>query len=171
MRLPLKPHPDGPQLPIIVDVELSRSPGRLALLYVVSGEIGGLSIPAPAPAPAARTDGLWQHTCFEAFFRVPGDDSYGEVNIAPSGAWAAYGFESYRAGMIPADMAALRSVTRRTERVFTLETQVEVPPGPLRLGLSAVIEEQDGRKSYWALAHPAAKPDFHHPDSFVCELP
>jgi hypothetical protein len=36
------------------------------------------------------------------------------------------------------------------------------------LGLSAVLEEQDGTKSYWALAHPpGGKPDFHHPDCFV----
>jgi hypothetical protein len=40
----------------------------------------------------------------------------------------------------------------------------------LRVGLSAVIEANDGTLSYWALKHPAAKPDFHHPDSFVLEL-
>ena len=33
-----------------------------------------------------------------------------------------------------------------------------------RIGLSAVIETTDGALSYWALAHPAEKPDFHHPD-------
>lgn len=39
-------------------------------------------------------------------------------------------------------------------------------------GLSAVIEEADGTKSYWALAHPdPEKPDFHHPGGFVLELP
>ena len=37
--------------------------------------------------------------------------------------------------------------------------------------LSAVIETTDGAMSYWALAHPSAKPDFHHPDSFVLDLP
>lgn len=37
--------------------------------------------------------------------------------------------------------------------------------------ITAVIEETDGTKSYWALAHPAGKPDFHHPDGFVLELP
>jgi len=37
--------------------------------------------------------------------------------------------------------------------------------------ITAVIEEADGTKSYWALAHPAEKPDFHHPDGFVLELP
>ena len=40
-----------------------------------------------------------------------------------------------------------------------------------RLGLSAVIEEMSGRKSYWALAHPPGKADFHHSDCFGRELP
>lgn len=37
-------------------------------------------------------------------------------------------------------------------------------------GISAVIEEASGRKSYWALAHPPGPPDFHHPDCFTLEL-
>jgi hypothetical protein len=41
---------------------------------------------------------------------------------------------------------------------------------PWHLGLSAVIEERKGAKSYWALAHPAGPPDFHHPDCFAAEL-
>jgi hypothetical protein len=40
-----------------------------------------------------------------------------------------------------------------------------------RLGLSAVIEDMAGGKSYWALAHPPGKADFHHADSFARELP
>jgi hypothetical protein len=39
-----------------------------------------------------------------------------------------------------------------------------------RLGLSALIEETSGRKSYWALAHPPGKPDFHHADCFAHEF-
>lgn len=42
---------------------------------------------------------------------------------------------------------------------------------PWRLGLSAVIEETSGAKSYWALAHAPGKPDFHHPDAFALDLP
>jgi hypothetical protein len=38
-------------------------------------------------------------------------------------------------------------------------------------GLSAVVETKDGGISYWALAHPPGKPDFHHPDSFALTLP
>jgi hypothetical protein len=42
---------------------------------------------------------------------------------------------------------------------------------PWRIGLSAVIEERNGNKSYWALAHPPGKPDFHHADCFALQLP
>jgi len=36
--------------------------------------------------------------------------------------------------------------------------------------LSAVIEDDDGAFSYWALRHPPGKPDFHHPDAFALML-
>jgi hypothetical protein len=39
------------------------------------------------------------------------------------------------------------------------------------IALSAVIEEKDGTKSYWALKHPPGKPDFHHRDCFALTLP
>ena len=39
------------------------------------------------------------------------------------------------------------------------------------LGLSAVIETDDGRLSYWALAHPRAQPDFHHPVGWTARVP
>lgn len=39
------------------------------------------------------------------------------------------------------------------------------------LGISAVIEETDGTKSYWALAHAEGKPDFHHGACFAATLP
>ena len=39
------------------------------------------------------------------------------------------------------------------------------------MGLSAIIEETDGTKSYWALAHPPGEePDFHDPACFALEL-
>jgi len=40
----------------------------------------------------------------------------------------------------------------------------------LRLALAAVVEDERGMLSYWALRHPAGKPDFHHPDAFALEL-
>jgi hypothetical protein len=55
----------------------------------------------------------------------------------------------------------------------TLDLGRTLLPGdePWHLGLSAVIEERNGRKSYWALKHPAGAPDFHHADCFALGLP
>ena len=40
------------------------------------------------------------------------------------------------------------------------------------MGLTAVIEEEGGVKSFWALAHgDPAKPDFHDPACFTAKLP
>jgi hypothetical protein len=41
---------------------------------------------------------------------------------------------------------------------------------PWRMGISAVIEEKNGNISYWALAHPKGKPDFHHRDCFTLQI-
>ena len=35
------------------------------------------------------------------------------------------------------------------------------------LGLSAVCEARDGSLQYWALRHPAERPDFHDRRSFA----
>jgi hypothetical protein len=40
-----------------------------------------------------------------------------------------------------------------------------------QIGLTAVIETATGEKSYWALHHPAEKPDFHHRGGFALSLP
>ena len=53
------------------------------------------------PDGPQRRDGLWQHTCFEAFFGVLGSDDYWEFNLAPSGDWNVYRFAGYRAGQTP----------------------------------------------------------------------
>jgi len=49
-------------------------------------------------------------------------------------------------------------------KTYTLQAALEFDglSSPLHLGLSAVLEETNGRKSYWALAHPPGKADFHH---------
>ena len=120
-----------------------------------------------------RADELWRTTCFEAFFRAAGEDSYREWNFAPSGNWAAYDFARPREGMTRADVGSPPYI--RMEDNFTwwaLGATIAVEADrPWQLGLSAVLEEADGTKSYWALAHPADQPDFHHPDSFAARLP
>jgi hypothetical protein len=62
----------------------------------------------------------------------------------------------------------------QSEQRFALTAYAELPPNELdsmaSIALSAVIEEADGTKSYWALRHPPGPPDFHHPDCFALNL-
>lgn len=149
---------------------------RLRFTYRAVGDMGKLII--PAQSAARRADRLWEHTCFEAFLRAGIESAYYEFNFSPSGEWAVYAFRGYREAA-PAldDGAAPEIVVRRYSDRLELDAVVRLDRLPalggaslLRIGLSAVIEASDGALSYWALKHPAAKPDFHHADSFALEL-
>jgi hypothetical protein len=176
MRYRLKRHLDSlcdAVTEIEVDVVRPRT-GSLVLRYVVAGNIGDLMLPA-ATAPG-RADELWRHTCFEAFIRGAPDGNYYELNFAPSTKWAAYQFTGYRTGMreatkIQAPKIEVVSTGERHTLRAALELSELSSASHWQLGLSAVIEEANGRKSYWALAHPPGKPDFHHSDCFAGELP
>ena len=145
-----------------------RQGDQLWLRFVVEGDVDGITW--PAEAQPNRTDELWRRTCFEAFVRT--DEGYREYNLSPSGAWASYRFHGYRSGMAEADEHVSVAGLDGASDMVALEGRIELPLGALGpLALSAVIEDVDGRISYWALAHPSDKPDFHHPDSFVLELP
>ena len=107
----------------------------------------------------------------------PGGGYY-EFNFAPSTQWAAYRFSSYRTGMsVATEISAPRIEVQSSPERYTLQAFLEwdrlpgLPPDAAwRLGLSALIEETSGRRSYWALAHPPGKADFHHSDCFAYEL-
>ena len=171
----LTPHPDTPCAAVrAIEVEVARSAaGSLDLRYLLRGAIGDLALP-PRTDPA-RTDGLWRHTCFEAFVRGPAE-AYVEINLAPSTQWAAYRFDGYRQGMAPLDVPApcidVASASEAFELAAALALGDDLPAqAPWRLGLSAVIEAADGTISYWAVRHPPGRPDFHHADCFALELP
>jgi hypothetical protein len=179
MRQMLKLHPESRCAAVTaIAVEATRPrAGLLVLRYVLTGSVSDLKLPAPT-APT-RADELWRHTCFEAFVGAADRDAYLEFNLAPSSQWAAYQFTGYRQGMAPLEEFDAPGVEMTStgqglelrgalnlERVAELATNA-----PWRLGLSAVIEAADGAVSYWALAHPPGRADFHHPDCFVAELP
>lgn len=163
-----------------VDVRVDwLSADRIIFYYRIDGDLDQLQL--PAPQRSAHADGLWKHTCFEAFLKPRGASSYLELNFSPSSEWAAYRFDDYRLGMTAIEAApGPRIICRRREE--RLEADVDVQLGALNLptaaaarpalqfALCAVLRDQQGRVSYWALAHPPGKPDFHHPDGFVLEL-
>jgi len=174
MRHPLKLHPDSACDAVkSIDVAFERvGEHGLRLRYTAAGNIAGLLL-AP-PGPPERKDELWRTTCFEAFFVLGNDHEYTEFNFAPSSAWAAYHFTGYREGMTPATgVAAPRITVDATADTFTLTATLEFPHRIWdidRAALSAVIEETNGLKSYWALEHPPGKPDFHHAVGFALNL-
>ena len=178
MHQTLALHPDSRCNAVTrIDVEATRPrPGHLVLRYTVAGKIADLRL--PRPTPSTRTDELWRHTCFEAFLRPPSGDAYCEFNFAPSTQWAAYAFSGYRGFMRVADEVGAPFIEMQSAADFyvlqaslDLERLVHVPKDTLwRLGLSAVIEEESGALSYWALKHPPGRADFHHSDCFALEL-
>ncbi|MCW5670049.1 MAG: DOMON-like domain-containing protein [Hydrogenophaga sp.] len=178
LRAQLRCHPATPcGVALAVSVEARVHADGLRLRYTLRGDTSALRIPAPAaPLP---TDGLWRHTCMEAFVAVDGEAAYREFNFSPSSEWAAYRFSSERQRDEVAearDPALLRPpLAHATARSLTLTARVAttaLPRGPtlLRLGLCAVIEERNGQLSYWALHHPREQPDFHHPDGRALRL-
>ncbi|WP_118857286.1 DOMON-like domain-containing protein [Sphingomonas mesophila] len=177
MRRPLICHPQTPlsgePFDLWATAELSAAFGASATLNIWFG----VGAPAarfvvPPPGEGARRDELWSTTCFEAFLASPGEAAYREWNFAPSGDWAAYDFDDYRAGMRPADIAAPPYIRLEDNLTWwTLGGTIAVPAdAQWQLGLSAVIEERDGAKSFWAMAHPEGAPDFHHRSCFAATL-
>jgi len=145
----------------------------LALIYTLMGDCARLRI--PSPRLPVKVDGLWRHTCFEAFVSVQGNSAYGEFNFSPSGEWAVYHFRGYRDRLpLEEEEPAPQTLTRREEKRLELEARVHLShpllTQPLRLALSAVIEDDVGTLSYWALKHPPGKPDFHHPEAFALKI-
>ena len=172
----LRCHPVSP-CAAVRTIEVSAIPtasGALALSYRLHGNPADIAIPDPVP-PAAAADGLWQHTCLEAFVAAADDEGYREFNFSPAGLWANYRFTACRKrdpDFLPP--AAPRIVFQRCADGFRLDAWLapELLPasGKLSIGLTAVIETRDGGRSYWALAHCAAQPDFHLRPSFSLTL-
>jgi len=147
--------------------------GAVRFDFALEGCIEALRVPeaeAPPPGP------LWQHTCFEVFISAPDGANYREYNFSPAGQWAAYEFLHYRelGHAFEEENLALSVTSARHEGRLTLCAEVPsrlLPVSPvLRLGLSAVIERQDGELEYWAVHHPTERPDFHHADGWTLRL-
>ena len=160
-----------------IEARVSWTPaGGLAFTYIFKGDLARVRI--PPPRRQQRADRLWQRTCFEAFVSVKGEPAYREFNFAPSGEWAVYDFQRYRVGGRFVEEGSAPHITlRRTSASLELNAVVAreglpaIPHGArLKLALCAVIEEENGMLSYWALSHPPGKPDFHHPDGFGLEI-
>ena len=174
--LPLICHPATPCAYVsAVTARVDRlSEDLLILWYQVVGDIDQLQL--PAQHRSAHTDGLWQHTCFEAFIRAEGARNYLELNFSPSSEWAVYRFDDYRRGMTAIEPPHVPKILCR-RREARLEADIDVhlsgllPQENLQLALAVVLEDLQGRISYWALKHPPGNADFNHDAGFALTLP
>ena len=118
-----------------------------------------------------RQDFLWQHTCYEIFIGVHGEDFYREINLSPSQAWQAYQFEEYR---YPEDMppqAATDIELNQLKRThYGLSVNLDLSEFMLKhklkwsdmfLSLSAVLKTSQGDQ-YYAMQHSSPAADFHN---------
>jgi hypothetical protein len=169
----LQPHSDHP--PTAVRAIESRIIGRDANWLRVRWRIEGTqNLVVPPFAGKGRADELWQTTCFELFLKPKGGPGYVEINLSPSERWNAYDFEAYRWGMTERPFPREPECTLRLGSSFAIfDAAIAIaglPDGECAMGLAAVVEEQGGVKSYWALVHPDAQPDFHTPACFAATL-
>jgi hypothetical protein len=166
-------HPDTPPLAVrsIEARVVSADAQWLRLRWRIEG---AERVVFPSFAGKGRADELWKTTCFEFFLQLPGSEGYTELNLSPSERWAAYDFTSYRAGMSEHPLPHEPTYSVRVGQsmaIFDAAVPIAgLPALPWSYGLSAVIEEEGGNLSYWAIAHPEGKPDFHAPACFAAEL-
>lgn len=178
MQLTLSPHPamppGDPSFKVWASVDYAGAFGSTATANIWFG-VGapGSRFVIPEADEPSRADELWKTTCFEAFLREAGAERYQEWNFAPSGQWAAYDFTAYREGMTESEIGAPPYVRLEDNLTWwALGATIVVEAGKQwQLNLAAVLEESDGTRSYWALAHAPDEPDFHHADCFVAKLP
>jgi hypothetical protein len=164
----LVPHPDTTVATLqSIDAAVSQDDGRWHFRYLFGG---AAELVLPDPEEPGRADELWKTTCAEAFVGLP-HGAYLEFNFSPSSRWAAYRFDGPREGMRE-EAADVEIYLNLGEDWMVIEAAVScraLEPG-LPLGMAAVIEEQGGHKSYWALRHVDGPPNFHDRACFTARL-
>jgi hypothetical protein len=174
----LTAHPSTPNGSVrSLGVQLrTEEPGILVFQYLLDADMSRVRVP-PSGA-GGRADALWKSTCFEAFVAPADGPGYHEFNFSPSLDWAIYRFTAYREGMSPAEIGRAPDISvRRGVDGLELRSAVHLgdlavlrDAGHVRIALAAVIEDENGRLSYWGLRHPPGKPDFHHSSGFALEV-
>ncbi len=147
-----------------IDAAVWQDDGRWHFRYLLEGTA---DLRLPDPEEPGRADGLWKATCAEAFVGLP-RGAYLEFNFSPSGQWAAYRFDGPRQRMReePAEVEVCLDFGQEWAAIEAAVRCTALEPG-LTLGMAAVVEEQGGIKSYWALRHGDGPPNFHERACFT----
>lgn len=158
--------------PIDLSVKVDRRGNFWALKYEMTGAIESILMAEPE-VPTRRT-WLWETTCFEYFFGVPGQDLYWEVNLSTAGHWNIFRLDNYRSGF--REEISIETLDVLIDRSgFSLETELDLSllgleDSEIELSVTAVIEDKLGAMSYWAVCHGGIEADFHLRNSFVIRM-
>lgn len=112
---------------------------------------------------------LWEQTCFECFVAPDAATEYREFNYSPSGDWHSFMFPEYRAPLKPSDdttLAVTDQVINPHEATFTLTltfSHLKFSSTDWLISPAVVLLDIQGQHHYYALQHPASRPDFHLP--------
>jgi hypothetical protein len=154
---------------------IQRRGEQLRLEYRLRDPAASLRVP-PLAAEPRRCDGLWQATCLELFLALPGEESYREFNLSPSGDWNVYRLDAYRRGLRPDPAWTALPMTRtQGQGELAVALATHLPPelaaaAQLEAAITAVLQSAEGLCTYWALHHPGAEADFHRREGFVLRL-
>ncbi|MDR1848960.1 MAG: hypothetical protein LBQ75_02865 [Zoogloeaceae bacterium] len=168
----LSPHLDSlaPEVQRIT-VEGSRAQKILSLTYTLEGDWSNFVFP-DAAHPVPPTDALWEYSCCELFWRWANAKAYREYNFSASQQWAAYAFSAYRQQKNRPPPAPRNLNWVRNGSLITLQVEIPISADSLQLAFAVILERVSNRNMlYYALCHPAARPDFHHPNNFALTLP
>jgi len=155
---------------------VTRLVNHLSIHYVVSGDIINILLPTPTDSPVRKHD-LWRTTCFEFFIAIQDQPCYWEFNMSPSGNWNVYAMDAYRQVNMREEVAftQLPFEFRKTNDEVTLDITVDLNPiiqseTILEIGVTSIIQTNDGNESFWGLAHPGLQADFHLRNSLILEM-
>ncbi len=154
--------------PFEINVNIVRNGDEFILRYDLKGDLSNLVLPEINSSGLFK-DGLWEHCCFELFIKDSGQTSYTEFNFSPTGDYAAYRFNDYRKKNLDFRYCTFPQI-RTTLEENHLWMDIVLPSISGDLALCAVLEDNQGEKHYFALAHKNERPDFHHPASFIFSI-
>jgi len=172
----LIPYP-APNLPALeITGTVARIDNRITVHYVIRGDVENILLPTPSSASERKHD-LWKATCLEFFVAIQDQPQYWEFNMSPSGNWNVYAMDAYRQVNMREELAftQLPFEFRKTNDEVLLDISVDLNPilqlkSVLKVGITTIIQTNNGKETYWALAHPGQHADFHQRDSFLNKL-
>jgi len=162
---------------------VKRDGSALRVAYLLTGDLDKVVLP-PLNSSTNRAEKLWEETCFEIFLGAglerARDLLYREFNLSPSGAWNVLTLQGYRyATKEEPSFEALPFTVEQTDDGLSINADIDISSlvegaNPIRVGISTVLIVKDAegkaQETFWAIKHPASKPDFHHPSSFNLSL-